>query len=74
VGGRQFAQSVAEAFFVRGPFAREENEAVEHHAGAEDGDVLYRFFEDDVEVAVHLRGVCDPPEIDPVGVDLGLSC
>lgn len=58
------------AFLVCGPFAREEDEAVEHHAGAQDGNVFDRFFENDVEVTVHLRGVCYPPQVDPVGVDL----
>lgn len=66
----EFAQTVLEALFVLCPFARKEDEAVEHHAGAEDGDVFYGFFEDDVEVAVHARCVGCPPEVDPVGVDL----
>jgi hypothetical protein len=55
---------------VGGPFAGEEDETIEHHAGAKDGDVFDGFFEDDVEVAVEGGGVGDPPEVDPVGVDL----
>lgn len=61
---------MCEARFVGFPFASEEDEAVELHAEAEDGDVFEGFFEDDVEVAVHAGGVGDPPEVEPVGVEL----
>jgi hypothetical protein len=70
VARAKLLESVLEAFLVGGPFAREEYEAVHHHAGTEDRDVFDGFFEDDVEVAVHLGSVGDPPEVDPVGVDL----
>jgi len=59
-----------EALLVRGPLAGQEDEAEEPHAPAEDWNVFERLLEDDVEVAVHGRAVCHPPEIDPVSVDL----
>jgi hypothetical protein len=66
----ELPQSILKPLFVGSPFSREEDEAVEHHAGAEDGDVFYRLFEDDVKVAVHSRSVGSPPEVDPVRVYL----
>ena len=59
-----------EARLVLGPFARQEDEAEEHHARAENWDVSEGLFEDDVEVAVHAVGVGGPPEVEPVGVYL----
>lgn len=70
VRGGELTQTVLEALLVLCPFPRKEDEAVKHHAGAEDGDVLDGLLEDDVEVAVHLGGVGDPPEVDPVGIYL----
>lgn len=61
---------MVESLLVGGPFAGEEDEAIEHHAGAKDGDVFYGFLEDNVDVAVHGAGVGQPPEVDPVRVDL----
>lgn len=66
----QLPKAVGEALFVLGPLPAQEDEAVEHHAGAHERDVFYGFFEDDVDVAVHVCGVGDPPEVYPVGVDL----
>jgi hypothetical protein len=66
----QLAQPVLEALLVLCPLAREEDEAVEHHAGAEDGDVFYGFLEDDVEVAVHVGRVGCPPKVYPIRIDL----
>jgi hypothetical protein len=70
VAGAQLAQPVLKALLICRPLAREEYEAEEHHAGAEDGYPPQRVFEDDVEVAVHVSSVAYPPEVDPVGVDL----
>lgn len=52
------------------PVPGHEDEAVEHHARANDGDVLEGFLENDEDVAMHAGGVGDPPEIEPVAVKL----
>ena len=70
VAGAELGETVLEAGFVADPFAGHEDEAVEHHALAEDGDVFEVLAEHDVDVAVHARGVGDPPLVEPVGVDL----
>ena len=70
VASLELREAVLEAGLVRDPFARHEDEAVEHHARAEDGDVFEVLAEDDVDVAVHAGGVRDPPLVQPVGVDL----
>lgn len=63
---------MGEAGPVRGHFAGHEDESVKHHACAHDGDPAEGLFEDDVDVAVHADavGVADPPEIEPVSVNL----
>lgn len=58
------------AGFVLLPLAREEDESVELHSETEDGEPLEGFFEDDVDVTVHARGVGNPPEVEPVRVEL----
>jgi hypothetical protein len=57
---------------VFGPFAGHEDEAIELHRGADDGDPFEAFLEDDVDVAVGRDGVCvcNPPQVEPVGVNL----
>lgn len=59
------------SLLVLGPISGKKDEAVEHHAGAEDGNVLQSFLENDKNVTVHAPGVGDPPEVEPVGVYLG---
>jgi hypothetical protein len=66
----QLSQPILEAFLVLCPLARQEYEAVEHHARAHDRDPFDRLLEDDVDVSVHLASVRDPPEIYPVGIYL----
>ena len=70
VGGFELLEAVAEARLVFDPVAGHEDEAVEHHAGADDGDILEGFFEDDVDVTVHVVCVCYPPQVEPVRVQL----
>jgi hypothetical protein len=68
----ELLQAVVQALLVFGPFAGHEDEAVELHGGADDGDPFEALLEDDVDVAVGGDGVCvcDPPQVQPVGVDL----
>lgn len=68
----ELVQAVGQTGLVDRHLARHEDEAVEHHAGANDGDVLERLFQNDVQVTVHLRlvGVANPPQVEPVGVNL----
>ena len=72
VRGVEFLEAGAETFLVFGPFARHEDEAVELHRGTYEGHPFQVFFEDDVDVAVGGWGVGvgDPPEVEPVGVEL----
>jgi hypothetical protein len=72
MAGGKLLKPVPETFLVCYPFSRKKHEAVEHHAGAEDGYVLDRFFENYIEVSMHRGGVGHPPEVDPVSVDLWL--
>jgi hypothetical protein len=73
VSAIEFAQTVLEAWFIRSPFAGEENEAKEHHTLPKDGDEFERLFENDVDVAMHTIRICNPPEIYPISVDLYAS-
>lgn len=57
-------------WFVGRPLASHEDETVEHHASAHDRDILKRLFQNDEDAAMHLVGICNPPEIDPISVDL----
>lgn len=68
----ELREAVRQARLVDRHLARHEDEAVEQHPLAEDGYELEGLLEDDVKVAVHLRGVgvAGPPEIEPVGVYL----
>lgn len=52
------------------PFPAHKDEVVEHHARANDGNILQALFQDDVDMTVHCCSVADPPEVGPVGVDL----
>ena len=70
LGVLQVVQCSLHAKSISLPFSAEENEVVELSSPAKDGQVLERFLEDDVDAAVHLVGVCDPPEVHPVGVQL----
>jgi len=70
MGAAELAQPVLEAHLVLGPLAREEDEAVKHHAGAKDGDVFDGLLENDVQVTVHLGRVGYPPQVYPVSVYL----
>lgn len=68
----EFAEAVFESWLVFGPGPSEEDESVKHHSREpEDWNVAERLFEDDVDEAVHTGGVGYPPEVKPVGVDLG---
>lgn len=57
-------------WLVRRPLASHEDKTVEHHARAHQWDILKRLFQDDEEAAMHLVGVCNPPKVNPVSVDL----
>jgi predicted fused transcriptional regulator/phosphomethylpyrimidine kinase len=61
---------VLEARLVGGPVARQEDEAEEHHARADEGQELERPLEDDEDVAVHPGRVGAEPHVHPVGVEL----
>lgn len=52
------------------PFSRKKNEVVKLGAPSDDWDILQRFFEDNIDVAMHVVGVCNPPQVKPVGVQL----
>ena len=66
----QFLQSVLQARLIGCPITRHEDEAIEHHGRTDDGDVLERLFEDDVDAAVLLARVRKPPQVQPLGVYL----
>lgn len=72
MGGPQLVEAVSHPGLVDGHLAGHEDEAVKHHTGADDRNVLEGLLEDDVDVAMHLWRVrvAYPPEIQPVGVDL----
>jgi hypothetical protein len=59
-----------EATLVCLPLSRKEDEVVELSSPAEDGNILQGLLEDDIDATMHLVGICDPPEIEPVGVKL----
>lgn len=63
-------QAVVNARFVYAEFARHEDEAVEHHSWAYDRNLPQRILEHDVDCAMHFAGVGDPPQVEPLGVDL----
>lgn len=52
-----------ETTFICLPFPRQKDEVVELGTPAKDGDILQRFLQDDVDAAMHLVGVRDPPEV-----------
>lgn len=66
----ELLQAMLETGFIRGPLAGQKNEAEKLHAVADYRNVFQRFFEDDVEVAMHARSISNPPQVQPVGVDL----
>ena len=65
LGLAQLLETVRHTRLVRGHFARHEDEAVEHHAPTDDGYVLERLLEDNVDVPVKTRsvGVGNPPQV-----------
>lgn len=52
------------------PFPAHEDEVVEHHARANQGNVFQTLFQDDVDVAMTSSCVADPPQVSPIGIDL----
>lgn len=72
LGLAEFTQAMGEAGSVSSHLARHEDEPIEHHARADEWDPAQRFFEDNVDVAVHTRSVsiANPPQIQPVSIDL----
>ena len=68
----QLAEAVRHAGLIDRHLPRHEDEAEEHHTRPHDRDILERFFQDDVKVAMHLgvvRIAC-PPKVKPVRVYL----
>jgi len=68
----EFSQTIRHTRLVYSHFSGHEDEPIEHHSETQDGYVLERFLQDDVDMTVHSRrvGVADPPKIQPVGVNL----
>lgn len=62
-GITELAQMPLETTFIRLPFSRQKDEVVELSTPAKDRDILQRFFQDDIDAAMHLVSICDPPEI-----------
>jgi hypothetical protein len=52
-----------EATLVCLPLSRQKDKVVKLSAPAEDGNVLQRLLQDDIDATVHLVGICDPPEV-----------
>lgn len=61
----QLPQAVSQTRLVHGHLARHEDESVEHHAWADDRNVLQGLFQNDIKVTMHLRFVriAYPPQI-----------
>jgi hypothetical protein len=55
------------------PVPRQEDEVIKLSAPTDDGDISERFFQDDVDEAMHTVCICDPPQIQPVSVQLMVS-
>lgn len=72
LGLLQLPQSIGKPGLICCHLSRHEDEAVKFHAPADDGDILQRLLQDDVEVAMCRSpvDVANPPEIQPVGIDL----
>lgn len=52
------------------PFSRKKDEVVKLAAPSDDRNIFQRFLENDIDVAMHIIGVRDPPQVQPVGVQL----
>lgn len=70
--GLQFLQSVSKPGFILLHLSRHEDETIKHHALTKYRYVFQRFFEDNVDVTVHIRYVriCGPPKVQPFGIEL----
>ena len=64
------AKALGQRFLIFDPRAREEQKAVVSHSPAKNGDVLERVLEHDKDVTMVAGSKCDPPEEDPVRVEL----
>jgi hypothetical protein len=62
-----------ESALVLLPISGQEDEVVELCTPADDWDIPEGLFQDDVDESVHVVSVCDPPEIQPVRVELVIS-
>lgn len=70
VGIAKLVEMLLESRLILLPIAGQENEVVKLAAPADQGDVSERFFENDVHMTSHLVGVRNPPQVQPVGVEL----
>ena len=52
------------------PITCHEDEAVEHHARTDEGNVFQRLFKNDVDVTMHFTRICHPPKVKPFSVNL----
>ena len=68
--GLKFLQAMLKPGLVGNPLASHEDEAVERHALAKNRHIFERLLENNEETAVHRVAVRQPPQIDPVCVDL----
>lgn len=68
----QLVQPIRESRLVSGHFPRHEDEAIEHHASSDNGNVLERLLEDDVDMTMHTGTIriADPPQVYPICVNL----
>lgn len=65
----ELLQPMLQPGLVTLPLAGHEDEPIEQHALPENGNVLERFLQDNIDVAMHSRRICNPPQIRPVCVD-----
>src|SRR5438270_14102585 len=70
VSSLEFPKSMLHANLVRNPVALHKDEAVEHHARTNKRNPFQPFLENDVYMPMQSTRVRDPPQIQPVCVDL----
>ncbi len=66
----ELLQPMLQPWFVLYPIACHEYEPIKHHPWAYYRNVLQGFLQDDVYVSMHFIGICYPPKIEPVRVQL----
>jgi len=69
----QLFQAMLKPWLIGQPFTSHEDKAVEHHALANNGNVLEGFLEDDEDMAMHPIRIRNPPQVEPVRVYLVVS-